>query len=75
MSKRTHKPKVTEAELSRVTKLLQGLGCKVAAVDTFPSGKVRIITTEGAGLTLGDEEENLDRELQQHRGSRGYGTA
>jgi hypothetical protein len=71
MSRRVHKPRVTKADLERAAEFLRMMGAKVASMETTP-GKIKVVTTDGAGLTLGDEEESLDRELQQHIASR-YG--
>jgi hypothetical protein len=63
---RAHSPRVTKADLERVVALLAKLGAKVASVEVSP-GKVKIITTDGAGLTLPDDEEALDREIEAFR--------
>ena len=70
-ARRVRKGKVTKADLERTAEFLRLMGAKIASVVTEP-GKVRIVTTDGAGLTLGDEEENLDRELREHE-RRQYG--
>ena len=71
MSRRAHKPRVTKADLERTAEFLRMMGAKVAATETTP-GKMKVITTDGAGLTLSDEKETLDRELREHISSR-YG--
>ncbi len=63
--KRIRHPRITRADLERTADFLRMMGAKVASVETEP-GKIRITTTEGAGLTLADDDANLDRELQEH---------
>lgn len=66
MKTRNHSPRVSKADLARTAEFLQLMGAKVAIAETTP-GKVRIVTTDGAELTLGDDEETLDRELKEFR--------
>lgn len=69
---RRHKPTVTKADLARTAEFLRVMGAKVAVAETMP-GKVRVITTDGADLTLPDDRENLDRELADWRARNGQG--
>lgn len=69
MRARVHKPKVTRSDLARVLELLKAHGIGLAAVDIEP-GRVRIVTTDGADLTLPDDRENLDVELAKYRATR-----
>lgn len=67
------RPKVvTKAELDRIAVFLKAVGATVAAVEAGP-GRVRIVTTEGRHLTLPDDDEILDEELEAHRTKHGYG--
>lgn len=66
---RRHRPTVTKADLARTAEFLRAMGAKVAVAETMP-GKVRIVTTDGADLTLPDDKENLDRELADWRAKR-----
>lgn len=72
---RRHRPRVTKADLERVGDFLKDMGVKIGAVDIAANGAVRIITTEGNGLTLDGDDEKLNRELAEHRARRGYGTS
>lgn len=72
MSRRIRKPKVTKADLERTAEFLRMMGARVASVETTPE-RIKVVTTDGAGLTLGDEDENLDRELQTFRARNGQG--
>lgn len=65
-------PKVAQGDLDRVAAFLKAAGAKVAAVDLTP-GRARIITTDGQGLTLDADEDELDRELAAHRQARAHG--
>lgn len=66
------RPKVTKADLERIADFLRSMGSKPASVEISPD-KVRIVTTDGADLTLPDETENLNRELAGHRAKRDNG--
>jgi hypothetical protein len=57
-------PKVTKADLERAAQLLLAVGAKVAAIDVTPGG-LRIITTDGRGLTVDDDTAKLDGELRK----------
>lgn len=70
---RIRKAKVTEADIARVAKVLRAHGVGIAVVDMQPGGALRIITTEGQALTANEEEEQLTRELAEHRAKNGYG--
>lgn len=73
MTEIRRKPKkVTKADYARAAEFLQSIGAKAAAVEIEPD-KVRIVTTDGQGLTLGADEENLDAELSEFRRKNGYG--
>lgn len=69
MRARVHKPKVTRADLARTAEFLRAMGAKVAVTETMP-GKVRVVTVEGADLTLPDDRESLDLELAKYRATR-----
>lgn len=69
---RSRKPSVTRADLDRVRDFLQTLGVKLASVEIEP-GRVRLVTTDGADLTLPNDKENLDRELADWRARNGQG--
>ncbi len=67
--------RVTKADLERTAEFLRLMGAKVAVAETTP-GKVRVITTDGADLTLGGDEGSLDQELREFRaGQHGHGRA
>lgn len=69
-ARRQHKPRVTDAALDRVARFMRTVGAKVAAVEVRPEGTMRIVTTDGADLTLPDDQENLDLELAKYRATR-----
>lgn len=70
--KRRHKPKVTKADYNRLADFLRLVGAKVAMTEITPGG-IKIVTTEGRGLTLHDDQESLDAELAEHQRAHGYG--
>jgi len=70
--RRPRKAVVSKAGLALVADFLRAMGRDVAAVDVLPD-KVHIVTDAGRQLTLPDDEAELDRELQEHMKSRGYG--
>jgi len=69
---RIRQPKITKADLDRLAALARALKLDIASVETTP-GRVRLVTTAGQNLTLPDDEETLDRELQEYRARHGYG--
>ncbi|MGA7676452.1 MAG: hypothetical protein WCA78_15580 [Rhizomicrobium sp.] len=72
MVKRRVKPgKVTKADYERAAAFLLSVGAKAASVELTP-GRVRIVTTDGQGMTLNDEQADLDRELAEFRAKHGY---
>jgi hypothetical protein len=72
--KRDRTQKVTQADLDRAATLMRTLGAKLAEIDVTP-GRVRLITTEGRDLTLPDDRDELDRELEEHLHAHGHGRA
>ena len=70
--RRREHPKVTRADLDRVAAFLHAMGAKVAAVNVMP-GQTKIVTTDGQGIKLGTDEDELDRELEEYRQQRGNG--
>lgn len=57
------RPKLAQYEIDRLVGLVRALGIEVAALEARP-GRMRIITPAGVGLTLGDDEDQLDAEIR-----------
>jgi hypothetical protein len=74
MSRQPPKPKVTKADLARAAEFLRSMGAKVATVDVAPD-RMRIVTTDGQGLTLDADDAELDRELAEYRQRNAHGHA
>ena len=72
--RREAQPKVTRAELDRVAGFLRAMGAKVAAVNVMP-GQTKIVTTDGQGLTIDVDGDELDQELEKYRRTRGISSA
>jgi hypothetical protein len=69
---RTRRPTVSKADLDKLAAFARAMGLEVAAVEATP-GRVRLITTAGKGLTVPDDEANLNAELEQWRTKNGGG--
>jgi hypothetical protein len=74
MKARRSSTKVTKTDLERVVGVLRDAGVTIAEVDVTP-GRVRLVTTEGRGLTLPGDDAELDRELAEHMRQHGHGQA
>jgi len=67
---------VRRVDLDRAIAALKAAGCEIAGVRVNPeTGQFIVVTTAGQSLTEETEEQRLDRELEQHRGKHGHGSA
>ena len=62
-SRHASRPKLAQREIDRLAALAKALGVEIAALEVRP-GRMRIITPAGVGLTLGDDEDQLDAEIR-----------
>lgn len=53
-------PKVTAAQLSRMTQFLKENGARVAAMTAQPDGSYKVVTMEGAYLITPDSQGEVD---------------
>lgn len=74
MSGRKSSPRVTQAEMDRAIACFERLGARLAAIDVRP-GRMRLISTEGQGLTVGADDAELDEELSRHLARHGHAQA
>ena len=62
-SRAASRPKLAQREIDRLAALAKALGVEIAALEARP-GRMRIITPAGVGLTLDDDEDQLDAEIR-----------
>lgn len=56
----------TQADVRRAVKATEGK----MAVDIMPDGRIRLAPITADGLTPGNDDDELDRELREHRARR-----
>lgn len=62
--------------LDQAIAALKAAGCEIAGVRVnTETGHFIVVTTLGQSLTEETEEQRLDRELAEHRGKHGHGSA